>query len=1488
MKKIAALCLGLLFWAAPALAVSPTEIGAPEDLAAWQSWVLYGYEEQYLCPDITQGGRRHQCAWPVSLSLDLGGQGGRFRVVFELKKEGTFPLPGGPGAWPMDVTAETGGAVPVLGRDRPQVWLPAGRHTLTGAFRWPRLPETMTLPLGFVLDLKVDGRPLDFPPLEVDYAAGQARLWLTKKSEDSTPAVPTNATAADRLTVTVNRLVQDSQPMMIKSRFKLIISGQPREVTLNNVLLPETRATYLSSPLPAQLTDGGLRVRVKPGVYEIFLDSRSLGRSESLGPVAETAGEPEYWAFQEPQPPLRQVEISGAAQVDASQVDIYPPWKAFPIYQIQPGESLVFTTLRRGDPDPPPDMLNLARECWLDYDGGGLGCRDRLTGTLSRQWHLNTSPPFTLAQASLDGQPQVITEQTDSHGRPAPGLQLREGRLNLQADLRLDHFTGRLPASGWDHKLDTEGQRLNLPPGYRLLHASGADVKQDARYSGAGTWTGSWGTLDFFIILIITIAAWKLYGRACGLLALAALILGYHEPLAPRMVFLHLLAAAALLRILPAKGKARFLVAGWRFVAALVLVALSALFLIYQARITLHPQLENPGVWYNDSGLEFALGEPRYRAAETDYYDESAPMEDREMMDYAGAPPVPAAAPPATIQNNLAEMNQDLRLWSSTGAGDVKQKLAKPAAPKQQEAYNNRMVHLNQAPDAKVQNSAPRPDWRWRSVRLYYNASVTADQEVRLYLIGPALGRLLGVLRIVLMAAFTLVMLTGGRRPRLKPAGNQTRAEGAPAALAAALLLGLSAAWPGAALAQNGFPSRELLDTYRARLLEVRPVPEASLPELRLTAETERLVLDFTVEAARETVLALPMLDREIFRPERVSLSGRDLPLLEDNGRWLALVPAGRHQQVLEGRLKKATSTFQAFQINFPFEARPQRTVIAASPAWKVDGLEADGQLVSGALDLTATAAAGPADSPAPEKAAEEGTSVTLEPFFLVHRTISMGLEWQVITSVRRITPTGAPVSLKLPLLPGENPITGNLRLDDGRVALNFGPQVEQLSWESSLIAVPEMTLTAADGPWTESWSLDVSPIWRVKTEGLIPIHNTAEGFWQPRWRPWPGESLRLIVDRPQPVPGRYLVIDHGQLRVTAGENNQVDTLNFTVRTSQAGPYSFNLPAGAEVREFKVDGRTVPLGPGAAGGPAEAKPTLTASLSTGEHRVEVSWIQDIPLGAVAATPAIDLGAPTANLNVSLTLPEDRWILWAWGPLQGPAVQFWSLLAVVLLVAAALARFTKTPLGCGAWFLLGMGLIQLNIFGAMIVAGWLLAFSRRASKRPLADAVAPWTNDDGRAEKAIAADQTQAAPANPFWFNAGQVLLVLWTLAALALIYKGIEYGLLRNPDMLIDGGGSYGQYLAWFTDRSAGLWPAGRALSVSVWFYKALMLAWSLWLAVSLVKWLKWAWAAFSLETLWKKSPPRPPKAARPRPDRSAAAAEPVPSEGDDPKRDGE
>ena len=64
--------------------------------------------------------------------------------------------------------------------------------------------------------------------------------------------------------------------------------------------------------------------------------------------------------------------------------------------------------------------------------------------------------------------------------------------------------------------------------------------------------------------------------------------------------------------------------------------------------------------------------------------------------------------------------------------------------------------------------------------------------------------------------------------------------------------------------------------------------------------------------------------------------------------------------------------------------------------------------------------------------------------------------------------------------------------------------------------------------------------------------------------------------------------------------------------------------------------------------------------------------------------------------------------------------------------------------------------------------------------------------------------------------------------------------------MFIVGNGSTPAALRWFQPRSETLLPRPGLLSISIWWYRFFMLAWALWLAASLIRWLRTGWQSFS------------------------------------------
>jgi hypothetical protein len=193
-----------------------------------------------------------------------------------------------------------------------------------------------------------------------------------------------------------------------------------------------------------------------------------------------------------------------------------------------------------------------------------------------------------------------------------------------------------------------------------------------------------------------------------------------------------------------------------------------------------------------------------------------------------------------------------------------------------------------------------------------------------------------------------------------------------------------------------------------------------------------------------------------------------------------------------------------------------------------------------------------------------------------------------------------------------------------------------------------------------------------------------------------------------------------------------------------------------------------------------------------------------------------------NASIDVAVPENRWLLFTRGPRLGPSVLFWPSLLVVAGLAHLIARTRLTPLATHHWLLLGLGLTQAPVVSGALVALWFLVLALR-----------------GRF----------AAPlrgGKPFVFRAVQIGLGLLTLAAAAALIHAIGNGLLGTPEMRIAGNGSTSGLLRWYVDRSPAELPEPWILSLSIWWYRAAMLAWSMWLALALVEWSRWGFAQWS------------------------------------------
>jgi len=1352
----------------PRLAAAGPAPYVPDSLSAWVPWVLQD-QDQRACPLGSDGGR--VCAWPGPLSLDLDESSGRFEQPWQLDAEDWVPLPGDGSRWPQDVT-DGERAVAVVKHDgRPAVRLQAGAHTLSGRFRWPRRPEGLELPpeTGLV-SLRLDGAEVARPRLD-----GQGRLWLGAGAEhESGPAEP------DTLTLEVSRRIDDDIPLRVATLLALDVSGRTREVRLGPVPLPGGIPLRVDSPLPARLDDKGmLQVQVRPGRWLLTVDAHHRQPVTELGLAGRPAPWPEQevWAFAA-HPDLRQVEISGVDAVDPHQTRLPADWQRLPAYLLRPGMTMALEPLRRGALGA--DRLRLDRDLWLDYRADGFSLRDRIRGQLEQSWRLDVEPVLQLGQVRVGGEPRFITALPDERGPRRVGVEVRQGRLDLLADARIARgpigLSADPPVSGWALQFDSIATRLHLPPGWDLLAVDGVDNLPN-------TWLARWSLLDIFLVLVSALAVGRLWGLGWGLLALLTLVLIWQEPEAPRFVWLNVLVAAALLRVVPgdsprpAFARLRWLLGLYYRVALLALALIALPFLVTEMRDGLFPQLARTGAAVGNLSPELTRA------------DQTAPAADAyESLPYGGA---------------IREKAERMRKTLGSGAS-----VAKPLPTVE--------------PGALVQTGAGVPDWSWRSFDLRWSGPVAPDHRVRLWLLPPAAALLLALARVVLVLLLGLRLADWLQLPRW----SSTPAFAV--ALVAVFTMGLggpsrdvlaepaadTTAQPAALEPTGAFPPASLLSELEQRLL--RPpdcLPRcAEIPLLTLDASAAELRLLLAVDAAEAVALPIPGAAGG-WRPSEVRLDDQSLGRLRRgaDGRLLVPIPPGRHRLVLTGPLPAAA------QVEIPLPLRPRLVQASVAAPWRLDGVDAGGRPADQLRLLR--------QAPAADDAAAGPEPSVLPPLLRVTRTLRLGLDWTVETNVERLSPPESPVSLRVPLIPGEAVTSAEGQVSDGRILVSLPPGRQETGWVSTLRPVDRLALTATDDPrLTEEWRVEASPLWHLESSGVAAVQNLgAADLWLPTWRPWAGETLQLTLSRPAGVAGPTLTLDRSRYAITPARRASEAALALTLRSSQGGRHRILLPQGAELTGLSIDGQQRPL--------ALQGRALDLPLVPGSQQVEINWREPSGLTRVYRPAALDLGTPGVNAETQVRLGSDRWILWASGPGVGPAVQFWGLLVVLALVALLLSRLRLTPLGFVDWLLLGIGLSQVGVWVAALVTLWLFALGLR--RRLIAEI--------------------------PAWrFNLVQVGLALLTIAALLSLLAAVEQGLLGSPEMQIAGNGSSAGNLQWYLDRHAAQIVPVTVVSVSIWVYRALMLAWALWLAVRLLGWLRWGWQGFADPVLWRETPPKP------------------------------
>ncbi|MBM9518473.1 hypothetical protein JWG39_01420 [Desulforhopalus vacuolatus] len=699
---------------------------------------------------------------------------------------------------------------------------------------------------------------------------------------------------------------------------------------------------------------------------------------------------------------------------------------------------------------------------------------------------------------------------------------------------------------------------------------------------------------------------------------------------------------------------------------------------------------------------------------------------------------------------------------------------------------------------SKVQAGPGVPNRIWNVIRLRWNGPVDASLNVKLYLISPFINMLLILLKIAAIYLLAFLMFRKGRDKEIvfhladiSPDGKVIGS--------ILLFFSLFAVVPGASCSQ--YPTQELLETLQERLTE----PAECFPfcadfnSMDINLKDTTISVKISANSYEDAAVPLPT-GKGIFW-KNITLDTEDKSALAEGKNLWLLLPKGQNTILLTGQI-----TTSDFQFNLPL--KPHVVHFTGDDGWSIEGLDVN-KVPEGQLQFIKQE----------KQDTQNFGESTLPPLIKIERTLQLGVEWYLESTVTRLSPTGTSVYLKIPLVTGESVTDGAYKVSENNIEINMGPKVKTMQWSSVLKKQDALTLVAADTTkWTEIWRLNASPIWHIESTGspVIQQHSTT-GAWQPEWHPWANEKITLNISRPPGIEGETKTIESSKLKVVPGLRSTLMELSFTVRSTRGDQQTIILPENIILQSLKINNRQQPV---------KNDNTVVVPLVPGSQKIEIKMNSPVGISTFFKVPKINIGLDSVNNDIEIKTGA-RWVWFVRGPQQGPTILFYSELLIILLVATALGISKLTPLSVFKWIILGLGLSQSGLIPCGIIVVWFTALQYRKLK---------------------------GGSLSGGTFNFLQIVLILLTVFSSGAIIYAVQHGLLGHPDMQIAGNGSNSYFLRWYQDHIAAVLPQPVVVSIPIMAYRILMLIWALWLAFNLLAWVKWGWECLTTEKMWVDS----------------------------------
>ena len=703
-------------------------------------------------------------------------------------------------------------------------------------------------------------------------------------------------------------------------------------------------------------------------------------------------------------------------------------------------------------------------------------------------------------------------------------------------------------------------------------------------------------------------------------------------------------------------------------------------------------------------------------------------------------------------------------------------------------------------PALAIQTGPAFPRWEWNRVMFDWSGPVDIDQKFTITLMPPYITRvvfvLIAVLHLLILAYFVALNSKLGEKlpPKLKR------------------FLPLLTASVIATSSQAEIPDQDMLDELANRLTEIPAcVPGCSSlerAEIRMT-DVDGLTITLTYPTSERVAVPLPEVRPETALDEVRKRNGLQPVLRKNDESRYVVVEPGNSQVSMHLDLRGLNE----LNVTFPIEPAVTTTDVCC---WSLNE-SVESRRPSIVLKR-----------PRPEAAPDEldESNYQFAHWLVVSRYLNLDFEPRVRTVVRVRNKLDEALSLEIPTLDGETVLSDHVLVSEGRVVVAIEENEREISWDSVLELEDELQLTSAvDTKWVENWYIRGSDFWRFEASGLTKSQSS-DGYFV--FKPRLGESLSLNLTQPRVQPGA----SHTVNRVTAhfAHTNRAywGYLDIDIAASSTAEFQVELPPDAQLHYFSISSEKQPL---------ESGNVLVFPLQIGEHEYMIHWKGDKSLGIGWRTPEVTLSSAANNVNLAVSLPENRWVLLLGGPAMGSAILFWGVLLVTIAVVLALALLPKFPLRKTDALLLAIGATLANIWALLFVGIWAIGIWWRA--------------------------RMQVDQFNHMQFNGIQIALAGVSLLGILALFFTVFAALWLPANMFIvtDHPSTHERILdwqdsgdlQWFSDIGDTVLPTAWVVSLPFWVYQLAMLAWSLWLAFALVRWSKGTFNTLTAPIPWRK-----------------------------------